>query len=233
VKKAYRKLSREKHPDKNPDNPEAVNEFIQITKAYTIMTDEKARDNFLKYGNPDGKGSMAVGIALPNFLQKKEYQLHVLIAFFVLITFVIPGYFWNTIQANSKDVGGVAVDNRKVFTELINENMLGKQIPGMFAQAVEFSAMKVRSKDELAILSRIKMNDNVKEAIPKQKPGRAPVQVKPICLLMGYMYGLLKDEDMDLEGIKQDLEDILRSIPSYMDIMLSQTMMLSQAFKMG
>lgn len=37
------------------------------------MTDEKARDNFLKYGNPDGKGAMAVGIALPNFLQKKEY----------------------------------------------------------------------------------------------------------------------------------------------------------------
>ena len=73
VKKAYRKLSREKHPDKNPDNPEAVNEFIQITKAYTIMTDEKARDNFLKYGNPDGKGSFAVGIALPRNLQKKDY----------------------------------------------------------------------------------------------------------------------------------------------------------------
>lgn len=73
VKKAYRKLSREKHPDKNPDNPEAVNEFIQITKAYTIMTDEKARENFLKYGNPDGKGSFAVGIALPRNLQKKDY----------------------------------------------------------------------------------------------------------------------------------------------------------------
>ena len=38
VKKAYRKLSREKHPDKNPDNPEAVNEFITITKAYTVST---------------------------------------------------------------------------------------------------------------------------------------------------------------------------------------------------
>lgn len=73
VKKAYRKLSREKHPDKNPDNPEAVNEFIQITKAYTIMTDEKARDNFLKYGNPDGKGSFAVGIALPNWLHNEDF----------------------------------------------------------------------------------------------------------------------------------------------------------------
>ena len=36
AKKAYRKLSREKHPDKNPDNPQAVNDFIQITKAYTV-----------------------------------------------------------------------------------------------------------------------------------------------------------------------------------------------------
>ena len=30
------RILREKHPDKNPDNPEAVNEFIQITKAYTV-----------------------------------------------------------------------------------------------------------------------------------------------------------------------------------------------------
>lgn len=36
VKKAYRKMSREKHPDKNPDNPAAKAEFIQITKAYTV-----------------------------------------------------------------------------------------------------------------------------------------------------------------------------------------------------
>lgn len=28
VKKAYRQLSKEKHPDKNPDNPEAISEFI-------------------------------------------------------------------------------------------------------------------------------------------------------------------------------------------------------------
>lgn len=169
VKKAYRKLSREKHPDKNPDNPEAVNEFIQITKAYTIMTDEKARDNFLKYGNPDGKGSFAVGIALPNFLQKVEFQLQVLVVFFVLVVIVIPSFFLNQINSNQKDVGGVDVDNRKIFTELINENMTGKQIPAILANSQELSAMRVRSETELAILRRIRANDVVKEALPKVK----------------------------------------------------------------
>jgi hypothetical protein len=43
-----------------------------------------------------------------------------------MITFVIPSIFWNKITAGEKDVGGVNVDNRKVFTDLINENMLGK-----------------------------------------------------------------------------------------------------------
>lgn len=37
IKRAYRKLSLSKHPDKNPDDPLAVTEFIQITKAYRVM----------------------------------------------------------------------------------------------------------------------------------------------------------------------------------------------------
>lgn len=73
LRKRTENCQEKKHPDKNPDNPDAVEEFISITKAYTIMTDEKARENFLKYGNPDGKGSMAVGIALPKFLQNQDY----------------------------------------------------------------------------------------------------------------------------------------------------------------
>jgi len=43
IKKAYRAMSLEKHPDKNPDDPLAVTEFIQITKAYSILTDDTAR----------------------------------------------------------------------------------------------------------------------------------------------------------------------------------------------
>ena len=38
IKKAYRKLSLEMHPDKNPDNPLAVQEFIRLTKAYNVSS---------------------------------------------------------------------------------------------------------------------------------------------------------------------------------------------------
>ena len=87
------------------------------------MTDPKARENFLKYGNPDGKGSMTVGIAMPSFLQQQEYQVQVLIVFFIVVVFVIPGFFYNRIKEGEKDIGGVDVDNRKIFSELINENI--------------------------------------------------------------------------------------------------------------
>ena len=89
--------------------------------------------------------------------------------FFVIVIFVIPGFFLNQISANEKDVGGVDVDNRKIFTELINENMVDKHIPGILAHSSEFIKMKVKSKDELALLKKIKEEDKVKDAIPKPR----------------------------------------------------------------
>jgi len=44
---------------------------------------------------------------------------------------------------------------------------------------------------------------------------------------MGYMFDILTKEDLDNEGIAKDLEQILRTVPSFFDIMLSQIMMLS------
>jgi len=36
IRKQYRRMSLLKHPDKNPDNPLAVQEFIRLTKAYNV-----------------------------------------------------------------------------------------------------------------------------------------------------------------------------------------------------
>jgi len=44
--------------------------FIIINKAYECLSDPKKKALCEKYGNPDGKGSMKVAIALPSFLMK-------------------------------------------------------------------------------------------------------------------------------------------------------------------
>ncbi|XP_061458042.1 dnaJ homolog subfamily C member 16 isoform X2 [Rhineura floridana] len=50
IKKAYKNLAREWHPDKNKD-PGAEDRFIQISKAYEILSNEEKRLNFDRYGD--------------------------------------------------------------------------------------------------------------------------------------------------------------------------------------
>ncbi|KAM5246843.1 dnaJ homolog subfamily C member 16 [Ctenodactylus gundi] len=56
IKKAYKKLAREWHPDKNKD-PGAEDKFIQISKAYEILSNEEKRSNYDLYGETgEGQG---------------------------------------------------------------------------------------------------------------------------------------------------------------------------------
>lgn len=46
IKKAYRNLAREFHPDKNPDNPAAEERFKQIQQAYDVLGKEDKRREY-------------------------------------------------------------------------------------------------------------------------------------------------------------------------------------------
>lgn len=50
IKKAYRKLARQHHPDLNPDNPEAVKLFQQINEAHEVLSDPEKRKKYDQYG---------------------------------------------------------------------------------------------------------------------------------------------------------------------------------------
>jgi DnaJ-class molecular chaperone len=46
IKKAYRKLAKELHPDRNKDNPAATERFSKVTQAYDILTDQDKRARY-------------------------------------------------------------------------------------------------------------------------------------------------------------------------------------------
>jgi DnaJ-class molecular chaperone len=56
IKKAYRKLAKELHPDRNKDNPKASERFSQVTQAYDLLTDKDKRARFDR-GEIDGEGN--------------------------------------------------------------------------------------------------------------------------------------------------------------------------------
>ncbi|WNO53886.1 DnaJ C-terminal domain-containing protein [Stakelama saccharophila] len=56
IKKAYRKLAKELHPDRNKDNPKAAERFSQVTQAYDLLTDKDKRARFDR-GEIDAEGN--------------------------------------------------------------------------------------------------------------------------------------------------------------------------------
>jgi DnaJ-class molecular chaperone len=46
IKKAYRSLAKQLHPDRNTDNPKAAERFSQITAAYDLLSDKDKRARY-------------------------------------------------------------------------------------------------------------------------------------------------------------------------------------------
>lgn len=57
IKKAYRKLAFDFHPDRNPDNPDAESKFKEAASAYDALRDSERRAHYDRFGSMGSYGS--------------------------------------------------------------------------------------------------------------------------------------------------------------------------------
>ena len=67
IKKAYRKLARQFHPDANPGETSAEERFKEVQGAYDVLSDPEKRKQFDRFGSQNGRGPGPGGVNFVGF----------------------------------------------------------------------------------------------------------------------------------------------------------------------
>jgi molecular chaperone DnaJ len=67
IKKAYRKLARQYHPDRNPGDESAEERFKEVQGAYDLLSDPEKRKQYDTFGSANGRGGPGFGGGNVNF----------------------------------------------------------------------------------------------------------------------------------------------------------------------
>jgi translocation protein SEC63 len=159
INSRYRKLSVTMHPDKrqpgvnNNLTSEAINdEWVEIVKAYKALTDEEIRNNFIQYGNPDGKQSTSFGIALPHFLIAEGNGKYVLMFYGILLGIGLPwlvGKWWYGMQKMTKE--RILVTSAGNMFKEFKDRMDGGDVASTLSSAMEYQEILPSSKADTGL----------------------------------------------------------------------------------
>ncbi|KAL1137235.1 hypothetical protein V6Z11_A12G293100 [Gossypium hirsutum] len=195
IKKAYRRLSVQYHPDKNPD-PEAHKYFVEyIAKAYQALTDPISRENFEKYGHPDGRQGFQMGIALPQFLLDIDgasggILLLWIVGVCILLPLVIAVIY---LSRSSKYTGNYVMHQTlSTYYYFMKPSLAPSKVMEVFIKAAEYMEIPVRRTDDeplqkLFMSVRSELNLDLKNIKQEQAKfwKQHPAIVKKIKSLLG------------------------------------------------
>ncbi len=216
IDKFYKNAARVYHPDKaKPDTAknetlEDVNDrWVEMTKAYKALTDEEIRNNYLQYGNPDGKQSTSIGIALPTWMVEEGNRWFVVAFYGILLGIILPytlGKWWYGTQALTKDkvlhasAGNLFREWKEDMSEgsVVAATSVGDEFRETLKGArSDAGAAKVENK----VLNSSVLTDADEESL---KAIDDPVRRKTLALLWAYL-ARIDLEDPELEKEKYDV----------------------------
>ncbi|TKA24521.1 hypothetical protein B0A50_06678 [Salinomyces thailandicus] len=223
INSRYRRLSVTMHPDKRQPNPalnETMdvinNEWVEIVKAYKALTDEEVRNNYVQYGNPDGKQSTSFGIALPSILVAEGSGKYVLVFYGALLGIGLPwlvGKWWYGMQKVTRE--RVLVTSAGNMFQEYRERMDVADVVNAVSSALEYRDLLHGAKEHggLGKLEKRLLQAAEKEGADSGMPLKDrkrlgdledPVRRKTFAMVWAYLTRLDLD-DKTLEAEKYEL----------------------------
>ncbi|EEB05179.1 ER protein translocation subcomplex subunit Sec63 [Schizosaccharomyces japonicus yFS275] len=154
IRRHYKRLSIKFHPDKvrnlvNTTREEVELHYIEITKAYKALTDDEIRENYIKYGNPDGAQDLSIGIALPKWVVESKNSIYVLGFYGTLFGLLLPysvGKWWYKTRNFTRE--SIRVGSVHRWFKNFDEDATADDLLKAFASSDEFRHDSKESVDE-------------------------------------------------------------------------------------
>eukprot|EP00753_Platysulcus_tardus_P017858 PLAT6600.1.p1 GENE.PLAT6600.1~~PLAT6600.1.p1 ORF type:complete len:659 (-),score=383.51 PLAT6600.1:61-2037(-) len=229
IRRAYRKLSLLYHPDRNPD---AKDKFLLIAKAHSALTDEVAKENMRRYGNPDGRQALEVSFGLPKILADSNFRLPVLTVYFIVLLIVIPVsvYKWysNSRQYGEKDV---MHNSYQWFAYCARDNLTRRVVPEILAGAEEFrklSKLTLAEAEEVkTLVTRLrkpralgKKKSDLEGVMPRKNKFSENLAIKgAVTVYMSLLHAHMCRLDMS-PTLQLRVTDVLKKCPSLVEAMI-------------
>lgn len=173
VKKAFKKLSLKFHPDKpNADlTPEAQSDrFIEISKAYKVLSHWDAYSQWIEHGHPDGKQAFTLVYALPAWLVGQRSSTITLLIYALMFGVALPlavAKWWQGAKTHSKNT--IITETMAAFYAELKEDVAFKAILDIISRAAEFIE-----------IFELKADPAFKRAVSIVKPGDWSALVKGV-----------------------------------------------------
>ncbi|CAD7082952.1 unnamed protein product [Hermetia illucens] len=221
IKKAYRKLSVVLHPDKETGDEKA---FMKLTKAYQALTDDEARKNWEKYGNPDGPGAMSFGIALPSWIVEKENSVWVLglyaLVFMVALPIAVGTWWYRSIRFSGDKV---LLDTAQMYFFFFHKtpNMALKRVIMILAASLEFD-----KRHNSQVVERLSDNDEVPALIRHLPNLNEKCKEQPLCRMYSIkaraiIHAHLSRIMLNPDTLDKDRQFIVKKCPYLIQEMIS------------
>nr|DAD19045.1 TPA_asm: hypothetical protein HUJ06_020508 [Nelumbo nucifera] len=232
IKKAYRRLSIQYHPDKNPD-PEAHKYFVEfISKAYQALTDPVSRENFEKYGHPDGRQGMQMGIALPQFLLNIDgasggILLLGIVGVCILLPLIMAVIY---LSRSSKYTGNYVMHQTlSTYYYFMKPSLAPSKVMDVFIKAAEYMEIPVRRSDteplqKLFMLVRSELNLDLKNIKQEQAKfwKQHPSLVKTELLIQAQ---LTRESVALSSALQSDFRRVLELAPPLLEELMKMAIM--------